>query len=201
MSGRIGRAAVAAALGAAMALGGVAAVAGISLPHLPAPKKKEPVTVETVLGQVKVKLIGQAGVTYVLTQRDAKGAEVDTPQTHTVTYTDVSWADRCVMKVKSTTIVQDNVDEGWRRDHSDEQTIDLHGGKPFHLERYAAYLTDRGAKDPKAKPDVRFTAAPHIYAIPAGDGVLVAVDHEHADALLHDLNHAVKMCALEKAPA
>lgn len=200
MSGRIWRAIAGAGLGAALVLGGVAATAKITLPHLPAPKKKEPVTIESLLGQVKVKLIGQAGTTYVLTERDHRGAEVDTPQTHTITYTDVSWADRCVMKIKSTSVVQDNVDEGWRRDHTDETTIDLHALKPLRAERYSVYLTDKDVKGAKAQS--RFSTDPRgVFAIPAGDAVLIASDHDHAVALIRDLNRVAKMCAAEKAPA
>ena len=146
MSGRIWRAIAGAGLGAALVLGGAAATAKISLPHLPAPKKKEPVTIESLLGQVKVKLIGQAAISYVMTERDHRGAEVDTPQTHTIVYTDVSWADRCVMKVKSTLVVQDNIDEGWRQDHSNEATIDLHALKPLRAVRYSDYLTHKDLK-------------------------------------------------------
>jgi hypothetical protein len=197
MSGRIWRAIAAASLGAALTLGGAAAVAKISLPHLPSPKKKEPITLETILGEVKVKLIGQATITYVLTERDHKGSEVDTPQTHAITYTDVSWADRCVLKVKTTSVVQDNVDEGFRRDHTDESTIDLHTLTPLHTLRYSEYLT---RKDPKAGS--RFSTEPHgIWVVPAGDTLLIAMDHDHAVMILHSIDRASKMCAAEKPPA
>ncbi|HEY3815213.1 MAG TPA: hypothetical protein VGL66_18490 [Caulobacteraceae bacterium] len=202
MSGRIWRAIAAAGLGAALVMAGAAATAKISLPHLPSPKKKEPVTLESILGQVKVKLIGQSAFSYVLTERDRKGAEVDTPQTHSLMYTDVSWADRCVVKVKSTSVVQDNVDEGWRRDHSDESTIDLHTITTLHAIRYGEYLTQKGAKGPKAQPQSRFSTDPHgVFAVPAGDTVLITTDRDHAVALIRDLTKAAKMCAAEKAPA
>ncbi len=201
MSGRIWRAITVAGLGAVLAMGGAGATAKISLPHLPAPHKKEPVTIESVLGQVKVKLIGQAAMSFVLTERDHRGAEVDTPQTDTVVYTDVSWADRCVMKVKSFLIVQDNIDEGWRQDHTNEATIDLHSLKPLHAVRYSDYLTHKDLKDAKAQPEVRFKTDPHgIFAIPAGDAVLIAMDHDHAVLIIRDLDRAAKMCAAEKAP-
>ncbi|HWE45865.1 MAG TPA: hypothetical protein VG407_07535 [Caulobacteraceae bacterium] len=197
MSGRIWRAIAAAGLGAALTMGGAVAVAKISLPHFSGPHKKEPVTLDTLLGQVKVKLIGQATMSYVLTERDHKGAEVDTPQTHAITYTDVSWADRCVLKVKESSVVQDNVDEAFRRDHTDEATIDLHGLKPLRAVRYADYLTH---KDVKASS--RFSTDPHgIWAIPAGDTVLIAMDHDHAAMIIHELDRAAKMCAAEKPPA
>jgi hypothetical protein len=200
MSGRIWRAITVAGVGAALSLGGAAAMAGISLPHLPAPKKKEPVTLESILGQVKVKLIGQSVMSYVVTERDRRGAQVDTPQTHSLVYTDVSWAERCVIKVKSTLVVQDNIDEGWRKDHSDETTIDLHNLKPLHAVHYSEYLTQKELKGPKAQADVRFSTDPHVLAIPAGDAVLIAIDHDHATPIIQDLNRAAKMCAAEKAP-
>jgi hypothetical protein len=202
MSGRIWRAIAVACLAAALAMGGAAATAKITLPHLPAPKKKEPVTIDSILGQVKVKLIGQAWMNFVLTQRDRRGAEVDTPQTHSIMYTDVSWADRCVMKVKSTSVVQDNVDEGWRRDHTDELTIDLHALKPLRASRYGEYLTQQDVKGPKAQPENRFSTDPRgVFAIPAGDAVLIAVDHDHAVTIIRDLDKVAKLCAAEKAPA
>ena len=201
MSGRIWRAITVAGLGAALAMGGAVAMAKISLPHLPAPKKKEPVTVESLLGEVKVKLIGQGGLSYVLTERDRRGAEVDTPQTQTITYTDISWADRCVVKVKSTSVVQDNIDEGWRQDHSNEATIDLHGLKPLRAVRYSEYLERKDLKDAKAQAEVRFKTDPRgIFAIPAGDAVLMAMDHDHAVLIIRDLDRVAKLCAAEKAP-
>ena len=202
MSGRIWRAIAVAGLGAALVLGGAAATAKITLPHLPAAKKKEPVTIDSVLGQVKVKLIGQSAIGFILTERDRRGAEVDTPQTHSLIYTDVSWAERCVMKVKSTSVVQDNVDEGWRRDHTDEVTIDLHTLAPLHAIRFAEYMTQKEAKGPKAQPENRYSTEPRgVLAIPAGDAVLIAVDHDHAVGIIRDLNKVAKMCAAEKAPA
>jgi hypothetical protein len=180
------------------AVGILAALAAAGTAQAALGKKRPPITVETVLGELKVKLIGQGYMSYVVTGRDRRGAETDTPQTDTTTYTDVSWADRCVLKIKSSVSVQDNVDEGWHETHPVEASIDLHDLKTMRAIPYADYLTRKDLSGPKAQPDVRYRTEPHnFWAIPAGDTVLVAKDHSVAMRIIRDLDKARTLCAAE----
>ena len=134
--------------------------------------------------------------------RPATRVATDTPQTDTTSYTDVSWADRCVLKVKSKVSVQDNVDEGWHETHPVEAAIDLHDVKALRAEPYAEYLTAKELTNPKAQPEVRYNTEPHhIFAVRAGGAVLVAKDHDTAARIVRDLVKAGAMCAAEAKPA
>jgi hypothetical protein len=204
MSVRFWRGVGGAALAAALALGGSSlATAKISLPKFPAPAKKAPITLETILGQLKVELLGQGYMSYVVDGRDRRGQETDTPQTDSTTYTDVSWPDRCVVKIKSKVSIQDNVDEGWHEFHDVDEQVDLHKiSGAIRAIPYADYLTRKGEPNPKAQPEVRYRVDPHtVLAIPVGSAVLVATDRKAANGIIHDLVKAGAMCAAEAKEA
>jgi hypothetical protein len=190
--------------GAALTMAAVPALAfSLKAPSLslPKPKPRVPVTIESVLGQLKVKLVSQGAVSYVVTGRDRRGAETDTPQTNVVVYTDISWPDRCILKVKSNLTIQDNVDDGWRETHPVEVTVDLHDLKPVKHIDYSEYLTrTKGGDAGKAGPETRFHVMPrNISVVQVGDANLIVAGHAIGGEISHILDKAGAMCHAESA--
>ncbi len=193
-----------AALAATALLAAPAGAFSFKAPSLPKPKPRLPVTIESVLGQLKVKLVGQGAFAYVVTGRDRHGAPDDTPQTNTVYYTDVTWPDRCIVKIKSNLTIQDNVDEGWRETHPVEVTIDLHEMKPVKAIEYSTYLTQtKGGGGGKTGPETRFHTDPHNISIiqAGGDASLIVQGHAIGADISRTLNKAGAMCRAEKIDA
>jgi hypothetical protein len=167
-------------------------------------KGKPPVTLESILGELKTTLTHQGFMSYVVTARDRRGAETETPVTDSTTYIDASWPNRCVLKLKILSSVQDTVDQGWHEQHTDEPTIDLHAITAMKAVPYPEYLTRKDVTDPKGQPEVRYQTKPgDLYTVTftGSDVVLVVRYHSVASAVIKNLGQARDICAAEAKAA